>query len=160
MSEDVMKTWDSMLVPFHDILARTKVRNYLEWGGGEYSTKWAKNCPSIFNHITIEHDSDWFNKIDTPNKHLCDLVRHKECEYTQKPLDLDMKFDMIVVDGRNRNICLKNALRLTSSYKSIVLLHDADRAEYWPGIQCWPHARIYRRERTVLLRKCPFTEWT
>ena len=57
-TNDLIQTWDSMEVPFHDVLSKHSVRYYLEWGGGKYSTEWAKRNSGICTMVTVEHDPE------------------------------------------------------------------------------------------------------
>jgi hypothetical protein len=49
-------------------------------------------------------------------------------EYANHPLSIGVEYDFVLVDGRARNLCLSTSYRLAP--RGIIVLHDANRAEY------------------------------
>jgi len=121
----------------------------LEYGSGSSTKAIASRVKEIYS---IEHDPDWFQKVfvDSPaNSHIALKPRNKiearghdgtegdYFDYIHFPKQLDKKFDLILVDGRARVHCAKQALTLLKPNGSI-LIHDifnpdakCDRPEYW-----------------------------
>ena len=54
-------------------------------------------------------------------------------EYCRKPLRLEQKFDIIIVDGRDRVNCCKQSLEALSE-NGVVILDDSERHEYAEAI--------------------------
>jgi len=61
----------------------------------------------------------------------CELVR--DGEYCRVPLTLKERFDIIIVDGRDRVNCCKQAVDALSD-KGVVVLDDSERKDYSDGI--------------------------
>jgi hypothetical protein len=107
----------------------------LEWGCGSSTI----NISSIVNEIySVEHDSEWFNKIskEVPsNVHLflCkpDLPYNEggHCgtfdefkTYIEKPIGLGI-FDLILIDGRARIECSKICHKISHD-ETLIFVHD------------------------------------
>lgn len=149
------RAWDSHRRAFHDVLEYRNPQSYLEWGGGEHSTRWAAEA-KIPRRCTIEHDQEWFDKLDTPYKLMARLAPGEPCEYTGLPMSWPSQWDFIVVDGRERVRCLETA-SIVLQQPGIVLVHDTYRAKYWEGMRWWPYVRNYPQECTVLLSHWPIS---
>lgn len=48
---------------------------------------------------------------------------------------------MIIIDGRYRKQCLLTAREVVDA-RGVVILHDASRPHYRPGIRAFPHGRF------------------
>ncbi|MBI4280286.1 MAG: class I SAM-dependent methyltransferase [Armatimonadetes bacterium] len=62
-------------------------------------------------------------------------------EYVAFPKSLDVRFDLLAVDGRYRKQCLYTAREVVEP-DGVVILHDASRPHYHPGLGGFPHARF------------------
>lgn len=121
-------------------------RVIFEWGSGG-STKYFMEVLNYlgvnFEWYAAEHCSAWADKVrasvDDPKLNMCvfdygGYTRHETkslCmkEYVEAPINLEKKFDMLIVDGRKRARCLKVAKGMVKR-DGIVLLHDAQREYY------------------------------
>lgn len=123
--------------------------NVLEWGAGGstiYFTNQLRKCHTGYVWHALEYNRKWFDKlypkIDENTKlHLFDYgiwtrddcTKHPMNEYVNFPsqlgLKFDLKFDMIIVDGRKRRRCLLEAKKLLKK-DGFVILHDAQRDYY------------------------------
>jgi len=136
------------------VLNVIKPRRVLEWGSG-HSTIWFSNhmiqqSMEMEIWLSVEHDEAWARQMlemDTPNPvqllHIKpDHPRPKGFrknhfrDYVQKPLEYG-PFDLVIVDGRARNYCLSAAKSVVSLY-GLVILHDANRLYYLPGMLTYP----------------------
>ncbi len=69
--------------------------------------------------VSVEHDKEWYNKIvkekpENSEMIYCELVRGGD--YSRMPLKLEEgQFDVIIVDGRDRVNCCKQAIGALSS---------------------------------------------
>lgn len=104
-----------------------------EFGSGNSTYFYAKYAGIV---VSVEHDREWFDKIlktKPENAELiyCELVR--DGDYCRVPLKLEEKFDIIIVDGRDRVNCCKQSLNALSE-KGVVVLDDSERGSYKEGI--------------------------
>ena len=107
----------------------TKQHDIFEFGSGNSTIFYAKLAGSVYS---VEHDKDWFDrssKINLPNVKMiqCDLVTGGD--YCQSAGSTGKKFHVIIVDGRDRVNCCKQAIHALTD-DGIVVLDDSERAEY------------------------------
>lgn len=105
-----------------------KTYTVFEWGTG-YSTIWL--AQRVGKVITMEHDPDWFYKIQeiirelgltNIEQHLYPLDNEK---YYTKIHDFK-DIDFIIIDGRNRIRCFNEAIKLGK----FIMLDDSERDKY------------------------------
>ncbi|MBC7744343.1 MAG: FkbM family methyltransferase [Flavobacterium sp.] len=87
--------------------------------------------------VSVEHDQAWFNKISAskPKNSVmiyCEL--QKDGDYCRAPLSSKDKFNVIIVDGRDRVNCCKQAIHALST-DGVIVLDDSEREFYDPAIQ-------------------------
>lgn len=119
------------------LTARGNNARVFEYGSGA-STVWlAKRCGEI---VTVEHDKPWLDTFQRQTKgfdHVSLLYRPIDDgphAYVEAIDEFDGEFDMIVVDGRHRSACLKQAeSRLKRG--GIVLFDDSGRSRYRAAIE-------------------------
>jgi len=104
-----------------------------EFGSGNSTYFYAKHARKV---VSVEHDKDWYDKIvaskpENAEMIFCALVR--DGEYCRTPKRLDEKFDIIIVDGRDRVNCCKQAVEAVSD-NGVIVLDDSERASYEEGI--------------------------
>jgi hypothetical protein len=131
-----------------------------EYGAGA-STIWlAKRCHEVHS---VEHDASFFSSmqpllISYPNVklHLCEPHRvragcriiapsHRRgfelldfVDYVSAITRLNMKFDLIVIDGRARSSCLNIALNYLKP-QGLILFDNSNRREYRPTLDAVSH---------------------
>lgn len=104
-----------------------------EYGCGYGTRWWAQRCAEV---RACEHEKSWFDEI---TKHLPDnaSVRffelQKDGDYCRSVLGHERKFDIIVVNGRDRINCVKQSVKCLSD-RGVLLLDNSDRAHYSPAI--------------------------
>lgn len=106
-----------------------KQHDIFEFGSGNSTLFYAGLAKSVYS---VEHDKAWFeksSKINLPNVNMihCDLVPGGE--YCKSAVATGMKFHMIIVDGRDRVNCCRQAI-LSLTDDGVVVLDDSERAEY------------------------------
>jgi len=104
-----------------------------EFGSGNSTFFYAKYAALV---VSVEHDKAWFEKIVSTkpaNSEMifCELVR--DGDYCRMPLKLEKKFDIIIVDGRDRVNCCKQAIDAVSA-NGVIVLDDSEREFYSEGI--------------------------
>lgn len=106
-----------------------KQHDIFEFGSGNSTIFYAEMAKSVYS---VEHDKGWFeksSKIDLPNIKMiqCDLVRGGE--YCKSAATTGKKFHIIIVDGRDRVNCCKQAIQSLTE-DGVVVLDDSERTEY------------------------------
>ena len=108
-----------------------------EYGSGNSTLWWSVRVTEV---KACEHDIEWYNimknKIPPNVEYLfCELVDGGYAEVIKK---YQKKFDIVVIDGRDRVNCIKNSLgALTNS--GIVILDNSERDAYQEGIRFLKH---------------------
>lgn len=118
-----------------------------EYGSGNSTLFYAKRVKRV---VSVEHDEAWFNKIVKEKASNAEMIfsqLEKGGEYSQKAKNLGEKFDVIIVDGRDRVNCCKYSVEALST-NGVLVLDDSER-------------EMYQEARTFLIEKgfkeLPFT---
>ncbi len=104
-----------------------------EFGSGNSTLFYAKYCGSI---LSVEHDRNWFDKIGSTmpeNSRLIYQPLTPGGSYSQAPPDTGERFDIIIVDGRDRVNCCKNSIDALSE-RGVIILDDSERSKYAEAI--------------------------
>lgn len=110
----------------------TKNMVVFEYGSGNSTLWWAKRVARV---VSCEHDADWYEltKRTLPSNveyHLFELIPGGS--YCRSIGDHGQVFDIVVVDGRDRVNCAKNAI-LGLKSDGVVIWDNSDREEYREG---------------------------
>ncbi len=117
----------------------TKDLSIFEYGSGNSTLFYAKNTRRV---VSVEHDEAWFRKIVNQKAENAEMIF---CEldkgglYSQKACSLDEKFDIIIVDGRDRVNCCKHSINALSE-AGVIILDDSER-------QIYTEARVFLKEK-------------
>jgi predicted O-methyltransferase YrrM len=104
-----------------------------EFGSGNSTIWWSANCASV---TSVEYDKSW-------QEHVQSMIRKKNTKiifselnegYPTTILKSKKKYDVIVVDGRMRVECAKNALKCLTK-KGVIIWDNTDRKRYGEGIE-------------------------
>ena len=111
--------------PAIEYLSQLDLSNYkiLEWGIGNSSLFFSARCKEIFS---IEHNEEWFSLIKNNLPANAHPFLVTEDEYLQKPKELNTRFDLIIVDGIQREGCLNMALEILAD-NGIIIFDNSDR---------------------------------
>jgi len=101
-----------------------------EYGSGASTMYFSKRTQKI---VSVEYDQKWFDKVketlsETNSRlHFFPLDEN----YANAIIDIsgEEKYDIIIVDGRKRVKCAKNALDFLSS-RGVLILDDSSRPKY------------------------------
>jgi hypothetical protein len=110
-----------------------KQHTVFEFGSGNSTYFYGKYAGLV---VSVEHDKEWYNKIvstkpENSEMIFCELVR--DGDYCRVPIKLEEKFDIIIVDGRDRVNCCKQSINALSD-NGVIVLDDSERETYKDGI--------------------------
>ncbi len=116
---------------FIDFIAERikKEHTVFEFGSGNSTLYYAKRAKKV---VSVEHDRDWFNKISSGKPANSDMVfcaLQSNGDYSKMPASMGQKFDIIIVDGRDRVNCCYHSIQALSE-TGVVVLDDSERAKY------------------------------
>lgn len=106
-----------------------KEMKIFEFGSGSSTLYYAKRVKRV---LSVEHDEAWYNKIvkDKPeNAEMIFSKLERGGAYCKKAIDSGEKFDVIIVDGRDRVNCCKNSIAALAP-AGVIVLDDSHRANY------------------------------
>lgn len=146
--------------PFIDFITPrlNKQMVIFEFGSGNSTLFYAKRV----NHVySAEHNLDWYNKLKPiipENVHLYYKELNENSDYSLCALEADASFDIIIVDGEDRNNCIINSLAVLKK-NGVIILDDSEREEYKRSIE---HLRTRNYKRLdfwgispgILFRRC------
>jgi hypothetical protein len=121
--------------PFIQFIAErlNNTMNIFEFGSGNSTLYYAGKTATV---DSVEHDRFWY---DTIKKNMPQNVQLFYCElvyggdYCKFAAGTGLKYDMLIVDGRDRvNCCINNIGALKAG--GIIVLDDSERSQYAPGI--------------------------
>lgn len=95
----------------------------LEWGSGGSSVFFSKRIKQL---TSIEHNQEWYKTIKSKKLKNHQIFFKQQHEYATFPLELATKFDIIVVDGIERENCVKTAINLLTS-NGLIILDNSER---------------------------------
>jgi hypothetical protein len=103
-----------------------------EFGSGNSTLWWSRK---VFSVVSYEHDYEWFSflKGSIPSN-----VKYRHCdleyggEYCKAILEYNDKFDIIVIDGRDRVNCAKNSLGALRG-NGVIIWDNSEREKYQEG---------------------------
>lgn len=109
---------------------RLKKDLYLfEFGSGYSTLFYSKFVAKV---VSIESDKIWFEKLSSIIPDNVELL-YKEFvydgDYCRSVNDTEDKFDVIIIDGRDRVRCAKNCLKNISN-RGVIIFDDTDREQY------------------------------
>ena len=106
--------------------------NILEFGSGYSTLYYSRQVKTVYS---IEHDKKWFEnfKIDFPQnvKFFLKKFDFELIELIEK--EIHVKFDIILVDGIERNYYLMNSLSFLKK-SGVIILDDSEREDYCEGV--------------------------
>jgi predicted O-methyltransferase YrrM len=145
------------------VCEKIRPERILEYGPGRSTGIMHKICPTA-QIICIEHDIRWYNKAVKEHGvyaeiHLVELIG-KPSKYAVWPVLNGLgDFDLVFVDGRIRISCLVVASQIIKDF-GVIVLHDAKRTAYKPGINVLKQLGFiaYGEGETLFFKKSKFSE--
>lgn len=150
-------TWDSFSDTLYKVLDEIKPQRIFEWGPGVSTTIMALH-PEVKSIDTVESDNEWYqrallNKVaDTQVYFEQDLEKYPYVKGRHE------KYDLVFIDGREREKCLDVTHSLLLD-KGVVVLHDAERPSYLPHIRTYRYIHFTDNGHTVVLTNDPMTSY-
>jgi hypothetical protein len=111
-----------------------KDHRIFEFGSGNSTWFYARNAGKV---VSVEHDREWYQKVLQKKPANSEMIFSElvpNGEYSRMPLAGQEKFDIIIVDGRDRVNCCKNCLPALSE-QGVIVLDDSERDFYKPAIE-------------------------
>ncbi|MCX2573967.1 class I SAM-dependent methyltransferase [Pedobacter sandarakinus] len=109
-----------------------KSHRVFEYGSGNSTIFYAERACAV---TSVEHDKDWYNKVKNGSPANAEMIfceLQRDGEYAKKAALLDQKFDIIIVDGRDRVRCCKYSLDALTP-NGVIVLDDSEREVYNPA---------------------------
>ncbi|MDB5103907.1 MAG: Radical domain protein [Fibrobacteres bacterium] len=145
-----------------ELLTALKPLRALEWGAGYGTSHFSRLLPPGGEWTAIEHDAQWADRIrgEVPENVTIHAVPPEKDpwspgngdgtygdfrEYVEYPARLG-EFDFILVDGRAREACLRQARYLLAE-GGVVVLHDANRDFLHKPWELFPHQIFFQDYR-------------
>jgi hypothetical protein len=103
-----------------------------EFGCGESTLWWASRVNEV---VSVEHDKDWHGKIARRapgNVSLFHIELAYGGAYSRKIMEYKERFDIVIIDGRDRVHCAMNSLKALKP-DGIIVWDNSDRKEYEAG---------------------------
>lgn len=103
-----------------------------EFGCGASTLWWAARVAEV---IACEHDKAWFEEIRAklpPNAQVIYRELDYGGAYSKTILEYQDRFDVVVIDGRDRVNCARNCLGALNA-GGVILWDNTDREKYEPG---------------------------
>ncbi len=115
--------------PAIEYIAQLDLRNceMLEWGSGNSSHFFSARSKFI---TSIEDNRDWFEKVSSAKNGNHEIHLADNDNYYKLPLSFNKKFDIIIIDGNQRDKCAETALDLIKDDGLIIY----DNSERDPGV--------------------------
>jgi len=111
-----------------------KNMDIFEYGSGNSTLWYGEKVNSV---TSVEHDKNWYEKVkNSMPKNV--TINYQELvyngEYSKFSSISNIKFDIVIVDGRDRVNCVKNAINSIKE-DGIIVLDDSEREAYKEGIE-------------------------
>jgi hypothetical protein len=100
--------------------------------------EYGSGCSTLFfssyvkKVISVEHDERWYNSLRNKLPENVELIYQKleyDSDYCRKIQSRDEKFDLIIIDGRDRVNCLKNSYEYLKE-NGVLVIDDMYRDKY------------------------------
>lgn len=114
-----------------------------EYGAGASTLWWAGRVREV---VSVEHDAEWAKKVraESPaNAELLEVPLEYGGEYARTAARWPARFDVVVIDGRDRVNCATAALTALKP-AGVIIWDNSDRGEYRPGLEALAAAGFRR----------------
>jgi tRNA A58 N-methylase Trm61 len=104
-----------------------------EYGSGYSTLFYASRVKSV---VSVEYDMDWFNIMQSQlpsNVNLLYQTKDIDGEYCRKINFDGDRYDVVIVDGRDRVNCVKQSIQALTE-RGVILIDDSQRERYTEAI--------------------------
>lgn len=133
----------------------TKEMSVFEYGTGGSTLWWASMAKNV---VGVEHNIQWYERVSNnlpANVELLYVELKYNGEYCKTASTRNKKFDIIVVDGRDRVNCITNSILALKS-GGVIILDNSERNEYEEGIA---HLLTNSFKRIEFIGMCPIVNY-
>jgi hypothetical protein len=126
-----------------------------EYGSGGSTLWWASHVKEV---ISVEHDKEWYQQIAriVPNNVTLHYVSlEHDNAYSTKIAEFNNRFDIVIIDGRDRVNCAINSISALK-VDGVIVWDNSDRNEYQPGYDYLLKNRFRKIEFIGLAPICAF----
>ncbi|ACL64001.1 FkbM family methyltransferase [Anaeromyxobacter dehalogenans 2CP-1] len=129
-------------------LLRRRVRpdmTVFEYGSGASTAWWARRVARV---VAVEHDAGWAERVGAqlpPNATVTHVPLDDGGAYAQNVLAHGVRFDVVVIDGRQRVRCVGAAIEALRP-GGVIVFDNSDRPQYEPGFRALADAGFKRVE--------------
>jgi predicted O-methyltransferase YrrM len=95
----------------------------LEWGSGNSSRWFSSRVKSLYS---VEHNEEWLNHVKSFALTNQTIVFSTQDKYASTALEFQRTFDLILIDGVEREACGEVAISLLSN-GGMIILDNSDR---------------------------------
>jgi hypothetical protein len=127
---------DGAIIRINEILHQSKFKIF-EFGGGSSTLYFLLKGNSV---TTVDHNIRWVKKIANTAK-CWGLEKQLTIEHRERPyasfyseVTATILFDMVVVDGRDRNICVETVLNSSTKLPKYLIFDNSNRPKYKKSI--------------------------
>ena len=116
--------------------------NLFEYGSGYSTMFYAKRVKEV---TSVEYNQYWFEKIqDMVPENVKVIFQSKDVdgEYCRCVNRESSEYDVIIVDGRDRVNCIKQAIQSTSE-DGVIILDNSERDKYREGVE-FAHSKNFK----------------
>jgi predicted O-methyltransferase YrrM len=125
-----------------NVINSNNLKTVLEWGSGASTLWFSQNC-NIDKWTAIEHNKGYYDYIKNKVNDKVELRLLEGKDY----ININGKFDFILIDGVNRDKCLYKAFSLLSNNpQARIILHDSGRKAYKEWYLKYQHKTIFEGE--------------
>lgn len=132
-SKNINPWWSYSIIKIIEERVRPEMRVF-EYGAGNSTLFWGRYVKDV---VAIEYDYDWYRnmkQIIPENVELKYLELEYGGAYCEAILGEKEEFDIVVIDGRDRVRCAKNAVNKIKE-EGVIIWDDTDRDSYREGYE-------------------------
>ncbi len=106
-----------------------KTHTIFEYGSGNSTKYYALRAANV---TSVEHDKGWYDKVKVSNPANAEIIYsalEEDGAYSKMAVSTNKKYDIIIVDGRDRVNCCKYSIAALSK-NGVIVLDDSERPTY------------------------------
>lgn len=104
---------------------------FLKFGSGASTAWWAKLVKEV---DAVEHDENWFELVRRTKAANSNIFLETGEEYFSKIVSMEKEYDIVFIDGRDRNKCVEPSLTKLNK-NGVIIWDDSQREEYRSGYE-------------------------